>query len=416
MRDVRIPHPQVEQDVVPAPTPHAVEERLKDDVDTRGGQAGVASPGTALARVVVDLRDVLGHDDTVVVRRHERRGREDPVEPFGLVGVERIAGRRHPLELLREREPPVVGARLEVLEGPVGRAGLWRHYGDLPDDRPRVWFSDARAAQAAEAPRDRAPGSGASFARPEDPDPPREGLSGLGTHAPFLFSAGAPRGDDPGGASPGRADQRGHPGPLHQVPSPGGLRGGAGGSSRAGYQGDGVLQPEGEVASRDGPRPSRGVPWQGAVGHGWPHAAAWSGSQDGIDRPRSGLWGACGGRRPPRRSRGRAPSVRSSGSGHRGEPPSDLSDEGLDQAHVVLRSPWSSNMQTDPALPDLSDQRPLPVSEEDEDAPRGAAIQPARAASASNSASPAMIERPSVNPSLGDWSGAGARPIASTST
>jgi len=127
MRDVRIPHPQVEQDVVPAPTAHAVEERLKDDVDTRGGQAGVAGPGTALARVVVDLLDVLGHDDTVVVRRHEGRGREDPVEPFGPVGVQRIARRRHPLELLRERELPVVGARLEVLEGLVWRAGLWRH-------------------------------------------------------------------------------------------------------------------------------------------------------------------------------------------------------------------------------------------------------------------------------------------------
>src|SRR5207249_10503109 len=58
---------------------------------------------------------------SVVVRRHERRGREDPVEPFGLVGVQRIARRRHPLELLRERELAIVGARLEVLEGPVGR-------------------------------------------------------------------------------------------------------------------------------------------------------------------------------------------------------------------------------------------------------------------------------------------------------
>src|SRR5439155_24487976 len=97
-------------------------------------------------------------------------------------------------------------------------------------------------------------------------------------------------------------------------------------------------------------------------------------------------------------------------------PPSDLSDEGLDQAHVVLRSPWSSNMQADPALPDLSDQRPLPVPEEDGDAPRGAATQPARAASASNSASPAMIDTPSVKPSRADWSGGGARPSASTST
>ena len=127
MRDVRIPHPQVEEDVVPAPAPHPVEERLQDDVDARGGQARVAGPRTAFAGVVVDLLDVLRHDDAVVVRRHERRGREDPVEPFGPVGVQRIARRRHPLELLRERELPVVGARLEVLEGLVWRAGLWRH-------------------------------------------------------------------------------------------------------------------------------------------------------------------------------------------------------------------------------------------------------------------------------------------------
>src|SRR5438874_3542532 len=288
--------------------------------------------------------------------------------------------------------------------------------GHLPDDRPRVWFSDARAAQAAEAPRDGAPGSGAPVARPEDPDPSREGLPRLGTNAPLLFSARAPRGDDSGGASPGRADQRGHPGPLHTVPSPVGLRRGAGRSPRAGHQGDGVLQPEGEISSRDGPRPPRGVRWQGAVGHGWPHAAAWSGSQDGIDRPRSGLWGPFGSRRPSRRSRGGAASVGPSGPGHRDKPPGRLSEEGLDQGHVVLRSPWSSCLPPDPALPDLPDQRPLPVPEEDEGTPRGAAIQPARAARASSSASPAMIERPSIKPSPGDWNGAGARPIASTST
>ncbi len=101
---------------------------------------------------------------------------------------------------------------------------------------------------------------------------------------------------------------------------------------------------------------------------------------------------------------------------HRGEPPCDLPEEGLDQGDVVLRSPRSSDLQTDSALPDLSDQRPLPVPEEDEDAACGAAIQPATAPSASSSASPAMIEIPSARVSPASSNGAGARPIASTST
>src|SRR5207302_87469 len=139
-------------------------------------------------------------------------------------------------------------------------------------------------------------------------------------------------------------------------------------------------------------------------------------SQDGIDRPRSGLWRSRGRRRPPRRSGRGAASPRPRGSGHRGEPPDDLPEEGLDQGDVVLRSPWSSCLPADAALPHLSDQRPLPVPEEDEDAARGAAIQPASAATASSSASPAMIKMPSARRSPAGSSGAGARPIASTST
>ena len=124
MRDVRVAHAEVEEHVIPAPAAHAVEERFEDDVDTLRGEAGVSGPGAAPARVLVDLRDVLRHDDAVVVRRHERGCREDPLEAPRLVSVEWVGLGRHPVELLRESELPVVGTRLEILEGPVGRADL----------------------------------------------------------------------------------------------------------------------------------------------------------------------------------------------------------------------------------------------------------------------------------------------------
>jgi hypothetical protein len=116
MRDVRIAHAQVEEDVVPAPVAHAVEERFENDVHTGRGKPRVARPRASLARVVVDLPDVLRHGDAVVVRRDQRRRREDPLQPLALFGVEGIGLGRHPVDLIRESELPVIGARLEVLE------------------------------------------------------------------------------------------------------------------------------------------------------------------------------------------------------------------------------------------------------------------------------------------------------------
>src|SRR6266568_1942769 len=158
------------------------------------------------------------------------------------------------------------------------------------------------------------------------------------------------------------------------------------------------------------------VRWRGPVRHGRAHAVARSRSQDGIDRPWSGVWGTCGGGRPPCGARRPAAPSRPCGSGHRGEPPDDLPEEGLDQGDVVLRSPRPPHLQADSALPDLSDHRPLPLPQEDEDVACGAALQPARAASTSTKASPAIMVRPSASPSPECSSGAGARPMASTST
>jgi hypothetical protein len=124
MRDVRVAHPEVEQDVVPTPAAHAVDERLEDDVDTRRRESRKAGPGAALVRLLVDLADVLRHDDSVVVRRDQRRSCQDPLEAFGLVSIERVGGGRHAAELPCEVELPVIGARIEVLEGPVRCAAL----------------------------------------------------------------------------------------------------------------------------------------------------------------------------------------------------------------------------------------------------------------------------------------------------
>ena len=101
---------------------------------------------------------------------------------------------------------------------------------------------------------------------------------------------------------------------------------------------------------------------------------------------------------------------------HRGEPSSDLPEKDWIKDDVVRRSPWSTHLPADSALPDLSNHRPLPVSEEDEDVARGAAIQPARAPSASTIASPTMTATVSPKPSPDGSNGAGARPIASTIT
>jgi hypothetical protein len=54
----------------------------------------------------VDLADVIRHDDAVVVRRGERRGREDLVEPFGLLGVEWVFLGRDAAELFASSNLP----------------------------------------------------------------------------------------------------------------------------------------------------------------------------------------------------------------------------------------------------------------------------------------------------------------------
>src|SRR2546428_2073270 len=134
--------------------------------------------------------------------------------------------------------------------------------------------ADARAAETTEAPRRPPPRSRAPVTGPEDPDPPREGQPRLGTHPSLLVATRAPRRDDPGRAGPGRADQPSHPGPLREVPRPGGLRSGAGGCPRAGYQNEPPLPPEGENTPPDGtPAPGRGSSG-GARRPGWASAAA----------------------------------------------------------------------------------------------------------------------------------------------
>src|SRR6185436_7874285 len=103
-----------------------------------------------------------------------------------------------------------------------------------------------------------------------------------------------------------------------------------------------------------------------------------------------------GRRRPPCRARRNPPWLHPEGRRrHRAGAALALPEEGLGQGNVELRAARSSDLHPDAEVPHLSDQRVLPLSEEDQSLEHHAPIAAAASSSASEAMTATVSERAS---------------------